>query len=98
MHNLDLEKKRQYSLLSLLRAAVQNRNFDLSARNLTGKPINLGFPLCKTISKQEKKKRVKRFPSKKKKTKKRPRVNWSASSAVKFTGVACKESNNPHGT
>ena len=55
MHNLDLEKKRQYSLLSLLRAAVQNRNFDLSARNLTGKPINLGFPLCKTISKQEKK-------------------------------------------
>ena len=55
MHNLDLEKKRQYSLLSLLRAVVQNRNFDLSARNLTGKPINLGFPLCKTISKQEKK-------------------------------------------
>ena len=55
MHNLDLEKKRQYSLLSLLRAVVRNRNFDLSARNLTGKPINLGFPRCKTISKQEKK-------------------------------------------
>ena len=55
MHNLDLVKKRQYSLLSLLRAAVQNRNFELSARNLTGKPINLGFPLFKTISKQEKK-------------------------------------------
>ena len=85
MHNLDLEKKRQYSLLSLLRAVVRNRNFDLSARNLTGKPINLGFPWCKTISKQEKK------------TKKRPRVDWSVSSAVKFTGVGCKESNDPHG-
>ena len=56
MHNLDLDKKkRQYSLLSLLRAVVRNRNFDLSARNLTGKPINLDFPWCKTISKQEKK-------------------------------------------
>ena len=86
MHNLDLEKKkRQYSLLSLLRAVVRNRNFDLSARNLTGKPINLGFPWCKTISKKEKK------------TKKRPRVDWSVSSAVKFTGVGCKESNDPHG-
>ena len=40
---------------------------------------------------------VKRFPSKKKKTKKRPRVDWSVSSAVKFTGVGCKESNDPHG-
>ena len=58
MHNLDLEKKRQYSLLSLLRAVVQNRNFDLSATNLTGKPINLGFPWCKTNSKQEKKEKA----------------------------------------
>ena len=37
------------------------------------------------------------FQARKKKTKKRPRVNWSASGAVKFTGVACNESNDPHG-
>ena len=81
------KKKRQNSLLSLLQVVVQNRNFDLSAGNLTGKPINLSFPWCKTNSKQ----------GKKKKKKKRRRVTWSASSAVKFTGVACKESNDPHG-
>ena len=87
MYNLDLEKKRQNSLLSLLQAVVQKRNFDLSAGNLTGKPINLGFSWCKTNSKEEKKK----------KKKKRPQVNWSASSAVKFTGVACKDFNDPLG-
>ena len=83
MHNLDLEKKRQYSLLSLLRAVVQNRNFDLSARNLTGKPINLGFPLCKTISKQEKKKTCKTISKQEKKNEK--------AATSKLVGVKCCE-------
>ena len=54
MHNLDLEKKTavQPVIVALGRSAEQKL---WSARNLTGKPINLGFPWCKTISKQEKK-------------------------------------------
>ena len=38
-------------IISLLWAVVQNWNFDLSAGNLTGKRINLGFPWCITNSK-----------------------------------------------
>ena len=37
-------------IISLLWAVVQNWNFDLSAGNLTGKLINLGFPRCITNS------------------------------------------------
>ena len=90
MHNLNLEKKTAVQPVIVASGrSLQKRNFDLSARNLTGKPmkLNLGFPWCKTNSKQEKKREKK----------KRPRVNWSASSALKFTGVACKDSNDPHG-
>ena len=43
-------KVRVKIVISLLRAVVQNWNFDLSAGNLTGKLINLGFPRCITNS------------------------------------------------
>ena len=59
MNNLNLEKKTAVQPVIVASSrSLQKRNFDLSARNLTGKPmkLNLGFPWCKTNSKQEKKK------------------------------------------
>ena len=74
---LDLEKKHKHGntvrvkiTFSLLRAVLQNWNFDLSAGNLTGKLINLGFPRLKTNSKTDFREKRQGFISKK--------PNWNA--------------------
>ena len=75
---LDLERKHNHGstvrvkiIISLLRVVVvQNWNFDLSAGNLTGKLINLGFPWCITNSKRDSRRKRHRFHDKK--------PNWNA--------------------
>ena len=75
---LDLERKHKHGstvrvkiIISLLRVVVvQNWNFDLSAGNLTGKLINLGFPLCITNSKRDSTRKRQGFHDKK--------PNWNA--------------------
>ena len=75
---LDLERKHKHGstvrvkiLISLLRVVVvQNWNFDLSAGNLTGKLINLGFPRCITNSKRDSRRKRQGFHDKK--------PNWNA--------------------
>ena len=57
-------------IFSLLRVVVQNWNFDLSAGNLTGKLINLGFPQLKTNSKPDFRGKRQGFDGKK--------PNWNA--------------------
>ena len=52
-------------IIDLLGAVVQNRNFDLSAGNLTGKLINWGFPRCIKNSKLDSKGKRQGFDDKK---------------------------------